>query len=465
MCVHYSLIKNDIDDIISWIYDFTLTSFVCESISLLLGCCVVGAFVMRNSKIGFGVNIIKILLIISTLVLDIWTVVLIDSNDVSQIFQGLVNNDCFTRDSERDIAELASNVDQILTFGIVEAVIDFLALLFDGCSMCFGFYVNNRPEVSGIVTFAMNGISVFFDVTISAINFFGYVIPAFDTYNKQHDAESRCYSFAAESLYNSSVNDHNTPYTTTTKINSSNGNNNNDQVSGDQVAMIVLTCIVLLACSGMTIISTGCWDDNTFWPLLPVLRGVQTNCWKFMTFTLILHHMIFIINNIATGSSIGAFIFNLLSVCCVVMYQYHSLYYTIEITEEMVVIKGGECQWCESWNDKEDHGVSAHKLPKQKLLQLNEELHNSGQIIVHAVIALQSYGAVVINPITGGIFRAVNVVWDVLHVDAVTVICIQCVGMNILHFISANHQQHFYFHNGACITRAVVSHIIELVMC
>ena len=113
----------------------------------------------------------------------------------------MVNNNCYTRDSERSIAELASNLEQILTFGAIEAIIDFLALIFDCCSMKLGGF----EDTLGIVAFAVHGVSIFFDIILSAVNFFGYVIPAFDTYNKQDDLESRCYSFTYGFDSNSNV--------------------------------------------------------------------------------------------------------------------------------------------------------------------------------------------------------------------------------------------------------------------
>lgn len=234
----HRLLKDDIDNVIVLVYDLTLASFVCEVISLIFGCCAVVAFTYFESENGsFGLNAIKFVLIFATLVLDLWTVGLINENNVSQIFSRMVSNDCYTRDSERDITNLASNFEQVLTFG--EAVIDFLALCFDGCACHLG----GVDEAMETIPFVIHGVSVFFDIVISAINFFAYVIPAFDVYNKQNDIESRCYSFE----YGTSS--HDTYHIDTTLTPTVDNENQDDsQLLWQQMTMIVLASIVSFTC-------------------------------------------------------------------------------------------------------------------------------------------------------------------------------------------------------------------------
>ena len=69
------------------------------------------------------------------------------------------------------------------------------------------------------------------------------------------------------------------------------------------------------------------------WPQLPVQSGVQSNCWKFMTMDLIVQHVINIINYLAAGAG-GSVVQELINLFLTITYQYHSLYYIIEITEE-----------------------------------------------------------------------------------------------------------------------------------
>ena len=182
---------------------------------------------------------------------DLWTVALINDNDVSTIFTGMVNNNCYTRDSERDITELASNLEQILTFGIIESIIDFFALIFDGCSCALG----GLEDKFGMVAFVIHGVSVFFDIIISSINFFAYVIPAFDAYNKQNDLSSRCYTFTYG--YQDTTDTIDTSFTTTFNYSSINetmmppfhNNGNNDEFTWwPAIVMLAFFCVFGCLC-------------------------------------------------------------------------------------------------------------------------------------------------------------------------------------------------------------------------
>ena len=194
----------------------------------------------------------------------------------------MVNNNCYTRDSERDISELASNLEQVLTFGLVEAVIDFLALVFDGCSL----YLGGLEESKGIIAFVIHCVGIFFDIIISAVNFFAFVIPAFDVYNQQNDFESRCYSFEHD------TNDNIDTYTTTTSpttspttnpttnptanpttnpttipTTSTTSTNNEDDLLWQEITMIVFACLAgcgcLFVCFGAVwIFLNDVWNNN-----------------------------------------------------------------------------------------------------------------------------------------------------------------------------------------------------------
>ena len=68
---------------------------------------------------------------------------------------------------------------------------------------------------------------------------------------------------------------------------------------------------------------------------------------------MILNQLITLFQNLSING--GATIVNdLLNVIFTIMYQYHSLYYTIEISEDNINIKGGPCRWCSSCNTRED---------------------------------------------------------------------------------------------------------------
>ena len=252
------LIKDDIETVIVDIYDLTLASFICETISVLFACCVtalVRSECQKSKVVIMCPNLIKFALIFATLVLDLWTVALINDNNVSQIFDKMVHNNCYTRDSERDITDLASNLEQVLTFGAIEAVIDFLAIAFDLCSYGLGGF----EETSGIIFFAIHCVGIFFDIIISAVNFFGYVIPAFDVYNQQSDLDSRCYSFS----YETNIDSDDTIVSTSIPINGTNAtisqifgkNNNQHDLIWQEITMVVLVsiagCGFLMTCFGV----------------------------------------------------------------------------------------------------------------------------------------------------------------------------------------------------------------------
>ena len=89
-------------------------------------------------------------------------------------------------------------------------------------------------------------------------------------------------------------------------------------------------------------------------PQLPTEPGsVQSNCWKFNLICGIAGIVINMISALVNdqGSAIPSYLVGLFFL---IMYQYHSLFYKIEITEDEIHIKGGPCRWCEDWNRKED---------------------------------------------------------------------------------------------------------------
>ena len=88
-------------------------------------------------------------------------------------------------------------------------------------------------------------------------------------------------------------------------------------------------------------------------PPLPVSDGVQASCWKVVLIIGYVYYFIYFIICLATENFGGAF-FQVFSAFLFTMYQYHSLYFTIEVGDETIHIKGGPCQWCSKWNNDED---------------------------------------------------------------------------------------------------------------
>jgi len=89
------------------------------------------------------------------------------------------------------------------------------------------------------------------------------------------------------------------------------------------------------------------------WPKLPINEGVQSNCWKLVLILGYLNYFLTILTAMINGEWNNIFS-TIINIIFFTMYQYHSLYYTIEITEEIIEIKGGPCQWCLDWNNKDD---------------------------------------------------------------------------------------------------------------
>ena len=147
----------------------------------------------------------KTILIAATFCIDLSTVAIIAFSGASNTFNGMVNNNCYTRDGERDITELASNFEYVLWIGLGEALFNTAALV-SGC-IARSYEIAQEKEI-GKFAFGSHIFCVLIDIALSIINFAVFVVPAFNAYKKQDDLESRCYSF----IYGNGTNENSSDY-------------------------------------------------------------------------------------------------------------------------------------------------------------------------------------------------------------------------------------------------------------
>ena len=178
---------DDTDYILLLIYLFTMFSFISESIGIILAAIIYYFAHDKTSPWKYAGYVTCIFITISV-VLDWFTVGIIDQNNIVDNFDNLVSYQCYTRDAERDVAELASNLEQILVLGVIEGLMDLIDLFFDISSLASRYKDNEKGHYLMIIHLVLYVL----DLILSIINFALFAQPAFDQYNAL-SSNDQCY--------------------------------------------------------------------------------------------------------------------------------------------------------------------------------------------------------------------------------------------------------------------------------
>ena len=174
-CCDYEndIISNDVDGIIRDIFGLTIASFSCILLVLVMGICgFLMAVIDSDSSCGtIFLTILKIVLSVATLIVDIVTIAFVNDNQLPSLFSGMVSNDCLTINDENDVSDLASYLQNILIFSVIEMILGIITLVCD----LFIIFVSVGYKGADVKVLGTNCISIVINIILSGINVYMFV--------------------------------------------------------------------------------------------------------------------------------------------------------------------------------------------------------------------------------------------------------------------------------------------------